>query len=772
MALPTGTSRGSGLSRSEAAILAWKKRKAGGAGGGLDPKIAARVREILASKVKGKKKKAAGGKGKAPKKVDPAKAKEKADRDKERATAKAERAKAKAERATEQASRKQEREKAKVERVAAQAKKQQAAQAKLKQAAQAHKEKAKASANAKTDKAKQQQAAAKEKAGAAQAKQSAQAQAKQEHAKQQAQAAKEKAAAPAKKLAGNRAKVANDMAQQDAGLSPGGSAALNDFADGKPLNPETAKQFEAMGLTEKGADGQHRLTAEGRQAAQAMSKGDTRAAIDAISRAGDKKKSTGDKAKAKTDAKTKHDASEARIEAARIEAARNRKALDMDEDYTLEDLLAIKAGARHSKTDMQHLQGIHDSSVACGASCGPESDDSDEEDMQDTEDAGKAIKGIMDDPGYYAAHECGDIMQAANALSTLAMLIQSELAEDDEDPAHVAMLCDASRTLVDFIGSELDELEGAAKDAAHDAGMGPMKAITEREDVNPKAGVAEYGKVDFADAKNHKYPIDTADHVRAAWNYIAKDANAAKYAADEVAQIKAKIVGAWKKLIDKAGPPSAGKALDDAWLHIDGEAIKALDNDILRGYAVRFGDAQHPDLQKDYYTKSTDFWLNHFGWPRPITYHHGMDAETRNDPVIGHWLKAGVDDVGVWMEGQMDRAHAYYKAMKELAQRGYLRLSSDSAPQWVIREKQTNGVNEIKRWPLVTSSVTVTPMEPRMLPIEIKAYLAEIGMDIDESPEAIDPDDARLDGAKASDDERARRLLLEWEHFNFEMEIG
>jgi hypothetical protein len=49
-----------------------------------------------------------------------------------------------------------------------------------------------------------------------------------------------------------------------------------------------------------------------------------------------------------------------------------------------------------------------------------------------------------------------------------------------------------------------------------------------------------------------------------------------------------------------------------------------------------------------------------------------------------------------------------------------------------------------------------------MLPVEVKAYLAEIGMDIDaEVPEATNPDVARLDGAKAADDERARRILLE-----------
>ncbi len=101
--------------------------------------------------------------------------------------------------------------------------------------------------------------------------------------------------------------------------------------------------------------------------------------------------------------------------------------------------------------------------------------------------------------------------------------------------------------------------------------------------------------------------------------------------------------------------------------------------------------------------------------------------------------------------------------LKELAQRGYLRLSSDSAPQWVIRERQENGVNEIKRWPLVTSSLTVTPMEPRMLPVEVKAYLAELGMDIDDSPEAINPPAVKADGREMAESERARRLRIELE---------
>jgi len=70
--------------------------------------------------------------------------------------------------------------------------------------------------------------------------------------------------------------------------------------------------------------------------------------------------------------------------------------------------------------------------------------------------------------------------------------------------------------------------------------------IKRREDVNPERGEHEYGDVAFADPVNHKYPIDTPEHVRAAWSYINHSDNAAKYARDEVATIKNRIKKAAK----------------------------------------------------------------------------------------------------------------------------------------------------------------------------------------------------------------------------------
>jgi hypothetical protein len=71
--------------------------------------------------------------------------------------------------------------------------------------------------------------------------------------------------------------------------------------------------------------------------------------------------------------------------------------------------------------------------------------------------------------------------------------------------------------------------------------------IDKREDVNPERGEHEYGDVKFADPVNNKYPIDTPEHIRAAWSYINHKDNAAKYDSDEVGTIKGRIKAAAKK---------------------------------------------------------------------------------------------------------------------------------------------------------------------------------------------------------------------------------
>ena len=71
--------------------------------------------------------------------------------------------------------------------------------------------------------------------------------------------------------------------------------------------------------------------------------------------------------------------------------------------------------------------------------------------------------------------------------------------------------------------------------------------IHRRNDTDPERGEHEYGDVTFADPVNKKYPVDTPEHVRAAWSYINHKDNAAKYSADEVKTIKRRIQRAAEK---------------------------------------------------------------------------------------------------------------------------------------------------------------------------------------------------------------------------------
>lgn len=71
--------------------------------------------------------------------------------------------------------------------------------------------------------------------------------------------------------------------------------------------------------------------------------------------------------------------------------------------------------------------------------------------------------------------------------------------------------------------------------------------IERRDDVNPDEGEDKYGDVTFADPVNNKYPVDTPEHVRAAWNYIHHENNADKYDDQDVTQIKDRIRRAAKK---------------------------------------------------------------------------------------------------------------------------------------------------------------------------------------------------------------------------------
>lgn len=65
------------------------------------------------------------------------------------------------------------------------------------------------------------------------------------------------------------------------------------------------------------------------------------------------------------------------------------------------------------------------------------------------------------------------------------------------------------------------------------------------------AATEPYGDVKYADPgyrdNKKRYPIDTPEHIRAAWSYINQGQNAGEYTPEQLSQIKARIVAAAKK---------------------------------------------------------------------------------------------------------------------------------------------------------------------------------------------------------------------------------
>jgi len=71
-----------------------------------------------------------------------------------------------------------------------------------------------------------------------------------------------------------------------------------------------------------------------------------------------------------------------------------------------------------------------------------------------------------------------------------------------------------------------------------------------------------YGDVHYADPgyqadRKKRYPLDTAEHIKAAWDYIHHGNDKGQYTASQVEKIEAAIVDAWKQKIDPKGPPEA-----------------------------------------------------------------------------------------------------------------------------------------------------------------------------------------------------------------------
>lgn len=157
-----------------------------------------------------------------------------------------------------------------------------------------------------------------------------------------------------------------------------------------------------------------------------------------------------------------------------------------------------------------------------------------------------------------------------------------------------------------------------------------------------------------------------------------------------------------------------------------GGAVKAMGGGKVGGYLIIFTNADSPDLQGDYFLKSTELFIEN-GETRPILYRHGAHPVIK-DRKLGRG-RLTVDDVGVFIEGELNLRDKYEKAIYTLAEKGKLGWSSGSLGYLVHREP--NGKSfEIKSWPIGEASLTPNPVEGRTSAIPLKS-LTEEDIDFD-----------------------------------------
>jgi len=185
----------------------------------------------------------------------------------------------------------------------------------------------------------------------------------------------------------------------------------------------------------------------------------------------------------------------------------------------------------------------------------------------------------------------------------------------------------------------------------------------------------------------------------------------------------------------------------------DRRAVKALGQDRVGEYLVLWGSPDQKDLDLEYFTNKTEELTAIFNavGKVPILYHHAMDNDVKT-AVVGLLDIMQADDVGLWVEGQLERANKYRQAISKLLSEQALYWSSGTLPG--ARKTAPDGY--IERWPIVEASMTPTPAEFRMLerPVaDIKSAYKAVGLEFPTG----EPED------KGAEEARQRVVALEVE---------
>jgi len=192
------------------------------------------------------------------------------------------------------------------------------------------------------------------------------------------------------------------------------------------------------------------------------------------------------------------------------------------------------------------------------------------------------------------------------------------------------------------------------------------------------------------------------------------------------------------------------------------KAISKTDEELRVGnYLVMFGGR---DLEGEYFTDATDLESDYTKSGQLVVdweHRRDDDPDGPQDKSLGFvdWATAQKNNIGLWVERVLDRRNEYVKYLERLIEEGLIGNSSEAIPERVEKAK----TGEIRRWPLRRDTLTVTPMEPRMLTQNALSALKALGVlpESSDEPDAETSNRQRLAVAKAK--ARLQQLKLEQE---------
>lgn len=341
----------------------------------------------------------------------------------------------------------------------------------------------------------------------------------------------------------------------------------------------------------------------------------------------------------------------------------------------------------------------------------------------------------------YAVVESYDVYQALQALTYISNLLGNEARQ--EEPDHVAKLIQLFKDLMTFIGEELDE---ALVSASND--------FESEEETRGYSGYLVEGK----DGKHLPTGKDGKASPRlmgAAWAALHSGFRGRKYAGAD----KEKAIAKLAKLYKAQGkePPStrAFEEFEETLLHQaygKPPALRSTGETRFAGYAFLWPKDKQKDLDllNTYFEPDTDY--GSYYRSADILYHHGMEL-TMGLERIGKAVRAEIDDIGLWVEGELDKSKKYWKGVAELIRQGKLYWSGGTAGHLIRYADDGLGV---RSFPIVEWSLTPTPGQPRLDSVE---FLRSVGIDVDNHADGeVDGEASEIsDGQKHDDQKRSVR---------------